>query len=385
VSAARLWVLSAGKPGDDAQARLLADAIGWPYALKRVGVDRLQPPWPAVVVSSGRMTEQAARALRTRAGAGLRVVQVGRPHGPLADLDLVVGLPQYELPEHSRVVRLALPLQRVSPAVVADAARAWTPPPGACLDRPRIAVLVGGTAWPYMLDAAAARRLAEQTSAAARAAGGSLLVTTSRRTPPVVAATLAAALTAAAVLHCWSAGDPANPYLAFLGLADRIIVTADSASMLADAVSTKPVEIFPLPEQPRGYRWLRDRARGMVWRASGAPALGRMLMPLVERLGVRPRRDLARLHAAVYARGLAVRFGAPPAPPRTGAAADGLAWVAARVRTLGEPAFEERPDSAGLAEAVTSSGTAIRFPARPPAHAGGCTRSACRCPDHARP
>jgi mitochondrial fission protein ELM1 len=335
VSAARLWVLSVGKPGDDAQARLLADVIGWPYAVKRVGVDRLQPPWPEIVVSSGRMTEQAARALRARAGAGLRVVQVGRPHGPLADLDLVIGPPQYVLPEHPRVVRLGLPLQRVSPAVVEDAARTWAPPPGTRLDRPRIAVLVGGTAWPYVLDAATARALAEQVSAAARATGGSLLVTTSRRTPPVVTATLTAALTAAAVLHCWSAGDPANPYLAFLGLADRIVVTADSASMLADAVSTgKPVEIFPLPEQRRGHRWLRDRARAMVWRASGAPALGRMLMPLVERLGVRPRRDLARLHAAVYARGLAVRFGAPPPSSRAGGISDELAGVAARVRAL---------------------------------------------------
>jgi mitochondrial fission protein ELM1 len=335
VSAARLWVLSVGKPGDDAQATLLADAVGWPYVVKRVGVDPLEPPWPEVAVSFGRETELAARTLAARAAGAVRLVQLGRPHGPLAGLDLVVGLPQYELPEHPRIVRLPLPLQRVTPAAVARAAAAWTPPPGVRLDRPRIAVLVGGTTRPYVLDPPAARQLAEQVSAAARTAGGSLLVTTSRRTSPSVAETLAAALTAPSVLHRWSAGDPANPYLAFLGLADRIVVTADSASMLADAVSTgKPVEIFSLPRERRGRRWLRDAARAAVWRAAGAPAVGRLLAPLVEHLGVRPRRDLAFLHAALIARGLAAPFGQPPPLRESAPAADGLGAVAARVRAL---------------------------------------------------
>jgi len=52
---------------------------------------------------------------------------------------------------------------------------------------------------------------------------------------------------------------------------------------------------------------------------------------VVEHLGIRPRRDLALLHAALY---LAVRFGGPPAPPRAGAGGDEPARVAARVREL---------------------------------------------------
>ncbi len=47
-------------------------------------------------------------------------------------------------------------------------------------------------------------------------------------------------------------GDGPNPYLGFLGLADAIIVTADSINMVCEACSTgKPVHILPLGTEPR--------------------------------------------------------------------------------------------------------------------------------------
>jgi hypothetical protein len=160
-------------------------------------------------------------------------------------------------------------------------------------------------------------------------------VTTSRRTTPAVTDALAAAIVVPAVVHRWSAGATGNPYLAFLGVADRIIVTADSASMLADAASTgKPVEIFALPGERWGLGRLRDAARGLAWGAAGWPAGGRLLAPLVERLGIRPPRDLARLYDLLYARGLAAPFGARPVSSRGAAGADELSRVAARVRAL---------------------------------------------------
>jgi hypothetical protein len=328
-----MWVLSAGKPGDDTQATMLADAVGWPYTVKRLGVDPLAAPWPQVVISSGRVSEAAARGIAAASAGAVRLVQLGRPHGPLSRLDLVVALPQYDLPDHPRVVRLALPLQRVSLPAIARAAAAWTPPPGAPLPRPWIAVLVGGTARPYVLDVSGARDLGERLSAAARAAGGSLLVTTSRRTAPAAGETLAAALSAPAVVHRWSPEALANPYLAFLGAANRIVVTADSASMIADAVSTgKPVEIVALPRVRRGR--LRDVVRRLAWGGARSRVGGALLAPVVARLGIRPPRDLSRLHRALYERGLAAPFGAEPAGHASPDSADELAAVAARVRAL---------------------------------------------------
>jgi hypothetical protein len=80
----------------------------------------------------------------------------------------------------------------------------------------------------------------------ASAAGGSLLITTSARTP---AATIAAL--AAVVAHQpnhffqWSPNAVDNPYFGYLALADAIVVTGDSISMLTEACATrKPVYIF---------------------------------------------------------------------------------------------------------------------------------------------
>ncbi len=80
-------------------------------------------------------------------------------------------------------------------------------------------------------------------------------------------------------VYRWSAGATDNPYFAFLGLADEVIVTGDSMSMLAEACAThKRVYIFDLGEgryamresvaaaarrEPRDRRWWKgwEKAR----------------------------------------------------------------------------------------------------------------------------
>lgn len=52
--------------------------------------------------------------------------------------------------------------------------------------------------------------------------------------------------------HLWSAGGSNNPFLAYLAAADRVVVTEDSSSMIAEASATgKPVEIVRL--KPMGF------------------------------------------------------------------------------------------------------------------------------------
>jgi mitochondrial fission protein ELM1 len=65
----------------------------------------------------------------------------------------------------------------------------------------------------------------------------------------------------ARIPYRWRADDPDNPS-ALLALADRFIVTADSASLLAEACATgKPVQLFEWPvraDARRGVKgWLR--------------------------------------------------------------------------------------------------------------------------------
>jgi mitochondrial fission protein ELM1 len=112
-----------------------------------------------------------------------------------------------------------------------------------------------------------------------------------------------------------------NPYLAFLALADVIIVTGESESMLAEAAATgKPVYIYPLPKRRQG-RWVRlkewvvQRAqRRRLWpRGTVQPQRGveYLCARLVERGVILPQQDLHVLHETLVRRGSAHFFGEP--------------------------------------------------------------------------
>ena len=77
------------------------------------------------------------------------------------------------------------------------------------------------------------------------AEGAGLAVTMSRRTGPENEQAIRSAL---AELPAWVwDGTEDNPYFGFLGLADAIVVTEDSVSMVSEACATgKPVFLAPL-------------------------------------------------------------------------------------------------------------------------------------------
>ncbi len=77
-------------------------------------------------------------------------------------------------------------------------------------------------------------------------AATALAITPSRRTPDAVRALLAEAFAGDQRVFLWDMeGD--NPYRGILALADRLVVTSDSVSMVSEALSTThPVEIFDL-------------------------------------------------------------------------------------------------------------------------------------------
>ena len=136
---------------------------------------------------------------------------------------------------------------------------------------------------------------------------------------------LCQALGDGAVVHRWKPNDADNPYLAFLSLADAIVITGDSESMLAEATALgRPVYVFPLPERP-SFRLLRALREPVVARAQALPTSHRgtprpqqgveyLCARLIERGFVRPTRDLDLLHQELYRRGVAKPFGAPFEP-----------------------------------------------------------------------
>jgi uncharacterized protein len=263
--AATSWILSEGYAGLQAQALGLAEAAGlrpelrvltprapwkwvaaslWPKPLAAVA-EALGAPLPELVIGCGGVAAAVGAALRR----GSRpVVQVQHPRMDLRRFDLVVANRHDEL-SGPNVVVTRTALHRVTPARLAAAADEWRPRLEH-LKRPLVGVLIGGSNGRFRLDAAVARGLALQLGEMIRRDGVGVAITPSRRTDPAAMRVLADTLGPMGV-WIWDGGGD-NPYFGMLGLADAIVVTIDSVSMVSEAVATPaPVLLAKLPGRSR--------------------------------------------------------------------------------------------------------------------------------------
>ena len=125
------------------------------------------------------------------------------------------------------------------------------------LSMPRAALLIWGKSKTHHLDQDSH---AAHISAAKNlmAAGQSVMITTSRRTPEF--AVTEWKRFASDHDRVWlHHGDGPNPYFAFLGGAELILVTEDSTNMLIEACATgKPVYRLPMAGKPGKFQTLYD-------------------------------------------------------------------------------------------------------------------------------
>ena len=330
-----IWLLLGRRAGDNAQVLALGEMLRRRLAVRgaraRVEEKRLEwtpvralpnwllpptlrvlpsparaqfaPPWPDVVIGVGRRAVPVARWIQRRNRA-TKLVWLGRPRAPLKWFDLVLSTAQYGLPRADNVILLdapPAPLPEMDPAALARWRERF-----AHLPRPWIAVLVGGARWPLKFDAADAKALGRAVLALRDRTGGSWIVSTSPRTGIRQARALHEALDPPGMFWFWREGSRReNPHRALLALADGFIVTADSASMIAEALNTgKSVWLHELPVQRPFVRW---RARGGLMRRLAEWGL------------LSPPRDMgafcARLVQQGRARWLREEVAAPAAPP----------------------------------------------------------------------
>lgn len=353
--APRVWAVLSERAGDDVQILALARALGWPFEIKRLkyrfgsrlidvfrGANRwgivrgesapLEPPWPDLVLSASMRNEPVCRWIRNQSHGRTRYVHLGKPWAKVPTFDLVITVPEYRwLRDQPNLLRNEGSLHEVTPERLMresqrHADRVASLPP------PYLAVIVGGYAGPYPFDKVSAARLGRAVSKHVRQRGGSLLITTSKRTSAAACRSLQDSLDAPYTLFEWKEGDEPNPYLGFLGLADEIVVTCDSTSMLAEACATgKPVHLFDLhPEcddlDPHSPPWWRRLSSERVT-AFGYRHLLLRFAPN------KLKRDISQVHARLVDSGRAVWLGSPFAekdqpPPND------LARAVARVRAL---------------------------------------------------
>jgi len=321
-----VWALLGRRAGDNAQILALAEGLGFRLERKQLRFNRrsalpnvllgasllslapesrdlLQPPWPDAIVTAGRRGVPAARWIRGQSRGAVRLIHVGRPWGPTSWYDLIVTTPQYRLRAAPNIIHNLMPLYR-PPAADAPQIEYWTER-FSHLPRPWIGVLVGGSSRPQRLDAPAARQLAAMVDSFAVKAGGSLLVTFGGRASQAASEAFSRAVTARAYIHVMqSHGKTAerNPYRALLHLADRLVVTSDSASMLAEAAQTgKKVDVFSIPKRMDFRSAVGQRVFRQSEREGG---FARFCRTLLDYGLVTSVRDLDRYQAELHRAGM---------------------------------------------------------------------------------
>lgn len=267
-----VWLLMGSRAGDNNQLRALAQALGFPFEAKAISFSQLRrlpflrsglngvsarsrpliaPPWPDVVLCVGYATVPVARHIRRETSGRTKLVHIGNPRAKIADFDLQITTPQYTRGELENLLELPFPIgnpaRQAKPST--DELR-WLDD----FPRPRRLVAVGGPARHWQLD----HEVLEQAIRDIRGKNpaGSLVVATSPRT----------ARSTRALLHELVDGaheavvDSFPAFGTLLSESDEIYVTADSVSMLSEAIlSGKPVGVIPIA------RSLRGRLSHLLW------------------------------------------------------------------------------------------------------------------------
>ena len=249
--AKRVWALTSGEAGVVSQAVGLAEAVGWQFEIKTARLrapwsllpghlcplalfglrEPLSRDWPDLLITCGRRSVAVAIAIRKASGRRTFTVHVQNPQVPVRHFDLVAP-PRHDGMHGKNVFSTRGALHRITPARLEAAANVWRDRLGC----PTVAVLLGGDSRAHRFAPSRAEILADGLGRV----NGTVVVTPSRRTSMEIVALLRRQLPRAWI---WD-GAGENPYLGMLALAEHIVVTEDSASMVSEAASTgKPVYV----------------------------------------------------------------------------------------------------------------------------------------------
>ena len=278
----RIWVLLGHRRGDNNQLLALAHALRLPFETRslRYNILRkvpkqllgrqlvsvlpatrqwLQPPWPDLVLGVGHRSVPVARRIRIASGGRTRLVQLGNPRVHPRYFDLVITMPQYGVERDDKVVRLPLAMDSPhGPGVPTDDERAFFD----ALPRPHRLLVLGGPNKHWFVAAEDAVEAARTLMRRSDSDGGTVIAIGSPRTPSEVFAAVEQQLDGSR--HRIVRG-PTPRYRSLLEDADEIHVTADSVSMISEAVFTgKPVGVVPIRQKPRGRRRDRLQRLGLI-------------------------------------------------------------------------------------------------------------------------
>lgn len=277
----KVLVLTDGKAGHENQSKAFARALGCEfelagvrfksklhkaasYLLDRLGVRTLalfepsirrfagRPASVAAVLGTGSGTFYAAKALARRLGVKCGVVLYPRGYD-LASFDCILA-PSFDRPKPAaNVVEIPANLVAADADFYAKGVAAFRERTEV---EPEVALIVGG---PNKCATLPVDRMKGWLDAIFREPGRKV-VTTSRRTPPEVEALVDS--------YPWDykliySRDRFNPIPAFVSLAKRIYVTAESTGMLSEACTFGSAEVKALDNLRPGQHKFRRFVEGL--------------------------------------------------------------------------------------------------------------------------
>lgn len=256
------WIVTEGIAGTENQCLGIAEALGVRPVIKRIklkspwrqlspwlrfghqyalasGSATLAPPYPDILIAGGRKSIGIALHVKKKSGGKTFLVQVQDPRISPKHFDLVIA-PQHDGIRGGNVLLTTGALHRVTPEKIAAEKKKFESKLSH-LPHPRVALLIGGSGESHTMTHDNTKKLVDDLL---KLKAG-IMVTASRRTGAENTRLLREKLTGENIFFWDGTGD--NPYFAMLGLADHIIVTEDSVSMISEAISTgKPVHIAHL-------------------------------------------------------------------------------------------------------------------------------------------
>jgi mitochondrial fission protein ELM1 len=263
------------------EIRRVAPRAPWVWFMPRGPIDPrdepenpaspIAPPWPDILIASGRRAIAYVRAVKRAAGDATFAVILKDPRTRDHGADFV-WVPEHDRAKDPTFLRTLTTPHRFSIARIA-AMRASLPAAILRLPSPRVGLLLGGRTRFGAFSASDKSRLC-QSLAALNADVGSFLITVSRRTPPDLIAAVKSAI-GATPCFLWDNTGP-NPYLDILAGSDAIIATGDSHTMISEAAAAgMPLMIFaPHCVKPKlTYFGLRMVEEGWARPFSGQLAL----------------------------------------------------------------------------------------------------------------
>lgn len=257
------WILTDGKAGDENQCLGVAEAMQLKAEIKRIAPRKpwslimpfgsidpheaphyrqspIAPPFPDIVIASGRRTVAYLRVIKKASARSTMTVFLKDPKTGHKAADFI-WVPEHDRLRGPNVLTTLTSPHRLSASALAQARQQpW--PIIHRIQKPRVAVLVGGNSTHHHFTDKDCQNFLEKLSLASDA-GAHFMITLSRRTPIALARELEQIYNRDG--HFFWSGEGNNPYVQFLAHADHLIVTTDSVNMVGEALATgKAVHIF---------------------------------------------------------------------------------------------------------------------------------------------